>query len=267
MTTTREQFKESAGEATERLQTVLRDGAYATVGAGDTLFRSAKTFAGRLATLREEAPERMQKLGEEAPAKARTFAEDLPGKVRKTAEDYRTKAEEAGTKARDYAERRRPEVDLAGLRSNVESEFDQLAARGREIIATLQGSKATQRAAEQTKAATSQVKAAAEGVVSAAGSTAEEARSAVEGLRKTAEQRARREAEQARESVEEAGESVKEAGEGTVDALTAAREKLAEGAQLEDLSVPELRKLAQERDVPGRTGMNKAELIRALSEQ
>ncbi|MGM0819673.1 MAG: Rho termination factor N-terminal domain-containing protein [Actinomycetota bacterium] len=263
MTTTREQFKEHANEATERLQRVLRDGAYATVGAGDTLFRSARTFAGRLATLREEAPDRAKRL----------------------AEDYRTRAEEVSTKTREYAESRRPEVDLTGLRSNVESEFDQLAARGREVVTTLQGSKATRRAAEQTKAATGQVKAAAEGVVSAAGSTAEEARSAVEGLRKTAEQRAKREAEEARETVEEtvgearesveeagesvkeAGASVKEAGEATVDALADAREKLAEGAGLEDLSVPELRKLAQERDVPGRTGMNKAELIKALSEQ
>ena len=235
--------RSAASQAEHSLTAVLRDGAYATVGAGDTLLRSARTFAERLGVVRTEVPEQFRHLAEELPDKARHLAEELPDK------------------AREFAKARSEDVDLAALRSSVESEFDALVSRGRAVVEGIQHGRATERAGEQTKVAKSQVKAAATSVRTAAEATAEQARSAVQGLREAAEQQAQTAASQ----VKAAETSVDKATDAIGEAVADAADTVGRDRPLEELHVIELRKIAKERDVPGRTGMNKAELIRALS--
>ncbi len=244
----------AAAQTEQNLTTVLRDGAYATVGAGDTLLKSARTFAERLGVVGTDAPEQFRHLAEELPEKARHLAEELPERARHL-------AEEAPGVARELVKNRTQDVDWAALRSSVETEFDQLVARGRAVVEGIQHSQATEKAGEQTKVATSQAKAAATSVRTAAGATGKQARSAVEGLREAAEERSQAAASQ----VKAAQTSVGKATDANREAVAEAADKMGRATPLEDLKVIELRKMAKERGVPGRTGMNKAELIRALS--
>ena len=265
MTTAAEQVKKAAEDATsaartavsetERtLTTVLRDGAYATVGAGDTLVRSARTFAERLTGVREEAPEQVKHFAEEFPDKVKHFAEEFPEKAKHL-------AEAAPDRAREFAKSYPADVDLSGLRASVGTEFDQLVARGRAVVEGVQHSRRTEEATKQAKTASSQVKAAATSLRTAAESTADQARTAVEGLREAAEERAKGTQSQ----VKAAQTSVSKAAEAAGEAATDAADMLGKDVPLEDRTVAELRKMAKAREVPGRTGMNKAELIRALS--
>lgn len=109
---------------------------------------------------------------------------------------------------------------IRGLGAEVEQQFETYAGRGREVVASLQGSAATRTAAERADVARSQVQAAATSV--------------------------RRAGEAAGEAVEEAAENV--GGQADYGSMT----------------VEELRTLARERDIEGRSDMNKAELVSAL---
>lgn len=62
---------------------------------------------------------------------------------------------------------------LRGLGADVEEQFESLAGRGREVVGSLQGGRATQTAAERTRVARSQVRAAATSVQRAGEATAE----------------------------------------------------------------------------------------------
>jgi hypothetical protein len=62
---------------------------------------------------------------------------------------------------------------LRGLGAEVEEQFESLAGRGREVVGSLQGGRATQTAAERTRVARSQVKAAVTSVQRAGEATAE----------------------------------------------------------------------------------------------
>lgn len=62
---------------------------------------------------------------------------------------------------------------LRGLGAEVDRQFDSLAGRGREVVGSLQGGRATRTAAERTRAARSQVKAAVTSVQRAGEATAE----------------------------------------------------------------------------------------------
>lgn len=112
---------------------------------------------------------------------------------------------------------------LRGLGAGVEEQFEALAGRGRQVVGSLQGSRATREAVDRTRTARSQVKAATT--------------------------------------------SVRRAGEATADAVDEAADRVGEPthADYEAMTVEELRSLARARDIEGRSDMNKAELIDALS--
>lgn len=109
---------------------------------------------------------------------------------------------------------------IRGLGAEVEQQFETCASRGREVVASLQRSRAARTATERADVARSQARAAATGV--------------------------RRAGEAAGEAVEEAADQV-----GT-------------RADYASMTVEELRTLARERNIEGRSDMNKAELVRAL---
>jgi hypothetical protein len=134
-------------------------------------------------------------------------------------------ARRLGTRASELRGLRLPDprtlsASLRDLGTEVEQQFEAYAGRGREVVASLQGSRATREAAEQVDVARSQVKAAAT--------------------------------------------SVQRAGEAAGEAAEEAAEDLGGQADYASMTVEELRTLARERDIEGRSDMNKAELVSAL---
>lgn len=113
---------------------------------------------------------------------------------------------------------------LRELGDGVEQQFEALAGRGREVVASLQANRTTQEANERARIARSQVKAAATSV--------------------------RRAGAAATDAVEEAADEVGSAN----------------GPDYAAMTVDELRSVARERDIDGRSEMNKAELIAALQQ-
>ncbi|QBI20254.1 hypothetical protein ER308_12220 [Egibacter rhizosphaerae] len=228
---------DAAGSDTERtVTTVLRDGAYATVGAGDAVVRQLREVGERLRAARTEAPEA----------------------VKQTADPEQV------------------EQRVQELREQAQREYEQLVARGRTVVDRLSHSPVTERAREQSKQAQAQAK----GVVTSARKTVD---TATESAEKTVG-RARQQVGEVREQAERTGEQAEQTvshAKGAATATRTAAERTAEAAShaastvgtgppveglLEDRTVAELRELARQHDVPGRTGMNKAELIRALEQ-
>jgi hypothetical protein len=80
-----------------------------------------------------------------------------------------------------------------------------------------------------------------------------------------AAQTAARRTRVARSQVRAATTSVQRAGAATVDAVDEAAERLGEGdVDYADMTVEELRGIARDRDIEGRSDMNKAQLVEAL---
>jgi hypothetical protein len=136
-----------------------------------------------------------------------------------------TKANEAGATLRSLKLPKPTDVTatLRDLGAGVEEQFEALAGRGREVVGTLQGSRATREAVDRTRTARSQVKAATT--------------------------------------------SVRRAGEATTAAVDEAADRVGERTEPDyaAMTVEELRSLARARDIDGRSDMNKAELVEALS--
>lgn len=209
---------EVSSQAAGTLQTALRDGALATVGAGDQIVRQLRTLSDRMRDL-----------------------------------DVRT------------AEGRKElEQFLTQLRENAAGEFDRLVAQGRDVVDGLTHNRALERAADQRKVATSQMKAAATSVRKIADVGARQAFVSAGrvrlGVTETTDQ-----AETAAAKAKAAATSVAKAADEAAEAAVEVAERVgAPGTPLEELKFTELRELAKERDIEGRTGMNKAELIEAL---
>lgn len=89
--------------------------------------------------------------------------------------DVGTRAREAGGALRSLRLPTPTHVTetLRGLGAEVEEQFESFAGRGREVVGSLQGSRATRTAAERTRTARTQVKAAATSVQRAGEATAE----------------------------------------------------------------------------------------------
>lgn len=229
---------EASRQVTRSVQGALRDGALATVGAGDQLVRQLRTLSDRVRELdlrteegRRELEQRLEELREQAGS---------------------------GLEQR-----------FSHLRENAGAELEQLIARGREVVEGVSQSQAAERASGQTNVATSQVKAAVTSVRKVADASVGQAVQAVGSLRKAADAGAEQ-AEVAASQTKAAATSLSKAADETADVVSDAAERIGSReaeVPLEDLKFVELRELAKERDIEGRTGMNKAELIRALREQ
>lgn len=209
---------ETSAQAAATLQSALRDGALATVGASDQIVRQLRTLSERVRDL-----------------------------------DVRT------------AEGRKElEHWVVKLRENATDEFEKLVARGREVVEGVTRSDATGRAADQSKVASSQMKAAATSVRKIADVGARQVFVSAGRIRRGAEETAAQ-ADTAASKAKAAATSVGKAVDEAAEAATAAADRVgAPETPLEDRKFTELRELAKERDIEGRTGMNKSELIEAL---
>jgi len=127
--------KRTTTEARRTVNSLVLEGVYVTVGAGDT----AVSFVRSL-------PAKATELGSELPGRAKTL-------VRKTPDRLQARMTEARTTA--------------------SRELDTLSERGRKVVDAISGATSTKKAIDQTKVARSQVKAAATSIRKAISQTGE----------------------------------------------------------------------------------------------
>lgn len=134
----------AANEGEQTLRTVVRNSAYATVGAGDLAVSVVRHFNQKAAELRAEAPSQLR---------TTIDPREVTGRIERGVETLRTEA----TK-----------------------EFDRLSERGRTLIESIQRSTSTRKAFDQVGNARSQVKAATTSVRRATKLVGEAAEESVE---------------------------------------------------------------------------------------
>lgn len=117
-------------------------------------------------------------------------------------------------------------ANVRKLREQALEEFEELSTRGRNVVGSVRGSSSTREGVDRARTAKSQVKAAATSVGRAVKSQTEAIEDAAETVGRPAAQRSQ---------------------------------------DLADHTVEELQTMAAERDIEGRSQMNKSELIKALS--
>lgn len=179
----------AAEEAQRSLRTVLRNSAYATVGAGDLAVSVLRDLNKKAAEVRAEAPEHFR---------AQVDVRQFPARI---------------------------EAGVERVRVDATREFDRLSARGRELVESIQRSSTTRKAVDQIGTARSQVKAAATSVTRAG--------------------------KLATDAVEETAEKV-----GDDDAI-----------DYDAKTLEELKEIARELDISGRSSMNRDELVQAIKNQ
>lgn len=139
---------------------------------------------------------------------------------------------------------------LRQIGADIENRVDTLAGRGREVVTTLRRSVPTRMAASRTRTAANQAGMAANQVRTAAGQV------------RTAAGRARVAGEQARSAVSTARRAGSAGGDAVEQA--AATVGTPDAVDYATMTSVELRGLARECDIDGRSDMNKAELVAAL---
>lgn len=179
----------AADEAEHSIRTILRNSAYATIGAGDLAVGVLRNLNAKAAELRAEAPDTI-----------------------------RTGVDPKQVSARI-------EARVERVRSDATREFDRLSARGKELVESIQHSSTTKKAVDQIGTARSQVKAAATSITRAG----------------------RLVGDAAEESVEKVGD------EDAVD--------------YDAKTLEELKEIARELQIPGRSSMNRDELVTAIKNQ
>ena len=179
----------AAEEAQHSLRTILRNSAYATVGAGDLAVSVLRDLNKKAAEVRAEAPDQL---------KAQVDVRQFPARI---------------------------EAGVERVRVDATREFDRLSARGRELVESIQRSSTTRKAVDQIGTARSQVKAAATSVTRAG--------------------------KLATDAVEETAEKV-----GDDDAI-----------DYDAKTLEELKEIARELDISGRSSMNRDELVQAIKNQ
>lgn len=179
----------AAEEAQHSLRTILRNSAYATVGAGDLAVSVLRDLNKKAAEVRAEAPDQV---------KAQVDVRQFPARI---------------------------EAGVERVRDDATREFDRLSARGRELVESIQRSSTTRKAFDQIGTARSQVKAAATSVTRAG--------------------------KLAGDAVEESAEKI-----GDDDAI-----------DYDAKTLEELKEIARELDISGRSSMNRDELVQAIKNQ
>lgn len=179
----------AAEEAQHSLRTILRNSAYATVGAGDLAVSVLRDLNKKAAEVRAEAPDQLR---------AQVDVRQFPARI---------------------------EAGVERVRVDATREFDRLSARGRELVESIQRSSTTRKAFDQIGTARSQVKAAATSVTRAG--------------------------RLAGDAVEETVEKV-----GDDDAI-----------DYDAKTLEELKEIARELDISGRSSMNRDQLVEAIKNQ
>lgn len=120
--------RRTATSAERTVRTVVRDSAYATVGAGDSAVAFVRTLPAKAGDVANESGQRVRTMA--TPAHLRDSVTDL----------------------------------AATVASTVENRFDTLAGRGRDVVTAITRNVVTKRAVDQSKIARTQVKSAATSV-------------------------------------------------------------------------------------------------------
>lgn len=143
------QAGQTGEEAQRTVSAMVRDGAYAVVGLGDSTVERLRHASQRAEQLRRGVPKAVQAIG----PRARSLAEVAPSEIASA---------------------------FGGLVSTAGEEFDSYAQRGRSLVGAVRRGRPTGRAIEQVRTARSQVKAARTSVSKAVDETVDAASAAAD---------------------------------------------------------------------------------------